>query len=180
MPAREAGLFRRLAAAGYDGLLLLAILFLVTGLLLLVTHGEAITRERVGAWAYAYQALLALLVAAYFGVSWTARGQTLGMKAWRIRVETAAGALPGWRQVLVRLACAAPLYLLLLGATLLFMAHRVGWPALLAAGLPLAASLGAHALTGRGALHDRLSGTRVVSEPPAADGASAPARPPPP
>jgi uncharacterized RDD family membrane protein YckC len=167
LPALHAGIFRRLAAAGYDGLLLAAVLFLVTGLLLLTTHGEAITRERVGAWAYAYQTLLALLVAAYFGASWTARGQTLGMKAWGIRVETAGGALPGWREVLVRLACAAPLYLAFLGATLLCMAHRAGWPALVAGSLPLAASLAAHALTGRGTLHDRLSGTRVVTELPA-------------
>jgi uncharacterized RDD family membrane protein YckC len=171
VPAPAAGVFRRLAAAAYDGLLLMAVLFLVTGLLLFATHGEAITRERVGAWAYAYQALLVLLVAAYFGVSWTARGQTLGMKAWGIRVETVTGALPGWRAVLARLACAAPLYLALLGATLLFMAHRAGWLAPVAGSVPLAASLATHALTGRGTWPDRLSGTRVVNEAPAAQAA---------
>jgi uncharacterized RDD family membrane protein YckC len=165
LPAPHAGIFRRLAAAGYDGLLLAAVLFLVTGLLLPATRGEAITHARVGAWAYAYQTLLALLVVAYFGVSWTARGQTLGMKAWGIRVETAAGVLPAWRQVLLRLAFAAPLYLAAVGAALLCMAHRAGWPALLGGSLPLAASLGLHALTGRGTLHDRLSGTRVVAVP---------------
>ncbi len=162
MPAPQAGLFRRLAAAGYDGLLVAAVLFLVTALLLLPTRGEALTPASVGAWAYAYDALLALMVAGYFGVAWTTRGQTLGMKAWDIRVETTNGALPGWRAVLVRLACAAPLYLLLVGATLMFMARRTGWLGLLAAALPLAANLAVHALTGRGTLHDRLSGTRVV------------------
>jgi uncharacterized RDD family membrane protein YckC len=163
VPAPHAGTLRRLAAAAYDGLLLVAVLFLVTGLLLLATHGEAITHARVGTWAYAYRALLALVVVAYFGVSWLARGQTLGMKAWSIRVESAAGALPTWRDVLVRLAWAAPLYLALLGAVLLFMAHRAGWLALAVGSAPLAASFGAHALLGRGTLHDRLSGTRVVS-----------------
>jgi uncharacterized RDD family membrane protein YckC len=166
VPLPHAGLLRRLAAAAYDGLLLLAVLFLVTGLLLLATRGEAITHDRVGAWFYAYQALLAALVVAYFGVSWTARGQTLGMKAWSIRLETEAGGPPTWRTVLVRLAWAAPLYLALLGATLLYMAHRIAWFWLVAAVLPLALSLGAHALKGRGALHDRLSGTRVVQETP--------------
>jgi uncharacterized RDD family membrane protein YckC len=170
VPPPPAGLFRRLAAAAYDGLLLMALLFLVTGLLLITTHGEAITYERVGAWVFGYQLLLAALVAAYFGISWTARGQTLGMKAWRIRVETAAGALPGWPTVLVRLACAAPLYLALLGALLLFMARRAGWPALAAGSVPLAASYGAQALWHRGTLHDRLSGTRVVREDPPAAG----------
>jgi uncharacterized RDD family membrane protein YckC len=157
-----------LAAAVYDGLLLAALLFLFTALLLLLTGGEAITPERVGAWSYVYQAALAALVVAYFGVSWTARGQTLGMKAWGIRVETAAGTLPGWRTVLMRLACTAPLYLALLGGALLFMARRVGWLGLVAAALPLALSLGVHALGGHGTLHDRLSGTRVVREAPAA------------
>lgn len=168
MPVIHSGVFRRLAAAAYDGLLLIAVLFLVTGLLLVATHGEAITHERVGAWAYAYQGLLALVVAGYFGVAWTARGQTLGMKAWSIRLETAAGALPGWPAVLLRVACAAPLYLPLLGATLLVMAHRVGWLGVVASALPLAADLGVQAYSGQGTLHDRLSGTRIVPAAPAA------------
>ena len=162
MAAPHAGLFRRLAAAGYDGLLVIAVLFLVTALLLIPTHGEAVTPANVGAWAYAYDALLAALVTAYFGVAWTARGQTLGMKAWDIRVETTSGALPGWRAVLLRLACAAPIYLALLGATLMFMARLTGWPGLVAGVLPLAADLAVHAATGRGTLHDRLSRTRIV------------------
>jgi uncharacterized RDD family membrane protein YckC len=162
LSAPQAGLFRRLAAAAYDGLLVLAVLFLVTALLLIPTHDEAVTPANVGAWAYAYDALLALAVAGYFGVAWTARGQTLGMKAWDIRVESADGALPGWRAVLVRLACAGPLYLLLVGATLMFMAHRTGWAGLVAGSLPLAANLAVHALTGGGTVHDRLSRTRIV------------------
>ena len=106
MPATQAGLIRRLGAAAYDGLLVLAVLFLVTALLLIPTRGEAITPANVGAWAYAYDSVLALLVAGYFGLAWTARGQTLGMKAWSIRLETAAGTTAGWRAVLLRLACA--------------------------------------------------------------------------
>ena len=164
MPVSHSGVFRRLAAAAYDGLLLIAVLFLVTGLLLVTTHGEAITRARVGAWSYAYQGLLALLVAGYFGLAWTARGQTLGMKAWGIRLETAAGTTPGWPAVLLRLACAAPLYLAVLGALLLLMAHRIGALGVVASALPLALSLGVQAVTGRGALHDRLSRTRIVPD----------------
>jgi len=167
LPVLHAGVFRRLAAALYDGLLVTAVLFLVTGLLLVTTRGEAITHERVGAWAYAYQAVLALLVAGYFGFAWTARGQTLGMKAWGIRLETAAGTLPGWPAVLLRLACATPLYLPPLGAALLLMAHRAGWVVVVASLLPLAASLGAQAFAGQGTLHDRLSRTRVVLDAPA-------------
>jgi uncharacterized RDD family membrane protein YckC len=164
LDAGHAGVLRRLAAAGYDGLLVVAVLFLATALLLIPTHGEAVTPANVGAWAYAYDALLAGMVAGYFGVAWTARGQTLGMKAWGIRLETVSGTLPGWRAVLVRLACAAPLYLVLLGALLMFMAHRTGWFGLAAGTLPLAANLAVHALGGRGTLHDRLTGTRIVRD----------------
>jgi uncharacterized RDD family membrane protein YckC len=166
--ARVAGAFRRLAAAAYDALLVLAVLFVVTGLLTIATHGEAITRARVGAWVYLYQALMALVVAAYFGVAWTARGQTLGMKAWSIRVETAAGALPDWRRALLRLACAAPFYLCLVGGLLLYMARLASVLALIAGALPLVASLAALSRGSGGALHDRWSGTRVVRiDPPA-------------
>ncbi|MBS0394976.1 MAG: RDD family protein [Proteobacteria bacterium] len=168
MPAALAGNARRLAAAGYDGLLLAAVLFLVTALLLPATGGESITPEHVGGWAHAYRLLLALVVLLYFGVSWTRRGQTLGMKAWRLRLETASGALPRWRDVCLRLACSAPLYLALLGAALLHMARLTGWGGLALGALPLAASFATHALGGRGTLHDRLSATRVVVDPPPA------------
>jgi len=42
IPARAAGLFRRLAALFYDSLLLLAIWFVATALLLPFTEGEAL------------------------------------------------------------------------------------------------------------------------------------------
>ena len=164
MHATQASTFRRLAAAGYDTLLVTALLLLVTALAMIATRGEAITADRVGAWAYAYRALVAAVVALYFGVAWTARGQTLGMKTWGIRLETAAGTVPGWRTALLRLACAAPLYLALVGSLLLYMAHRTQWPVAVLGALPLTASFAAHGITGRGTLHDRLSGTRIVRD----------------
>jgi uncharacterized RDD family membrane protein YckC len=165
VPAASAGTFRRLAAASYDGLLLLAVLMLVTALLQLLTGGAAITRARVGGFEYLYRAVLALCVAGYFGSAWTRRGQTLGMKSWGIRLETAAGSLPGWHDVARRLAIAAPLYLLAIAGALLYTARRGSWWLALACALPLAVSFAWHAATGRGTLHDRLSGTRVVCVP---------------
>jgi uncharacterized RDD family membrane protein YckC len=158
----RAGVFRRLAAAVYDGLLLLAVLALLTTTLQLLTHGEAITRANVGGWEYPYRALLALTLAGYFGVSWTRGGQTLGMKAWQIRLERANGTAVGWAAVGRRLLCAAPLYVLAIYGTLLFMMRGSRWPTLVACYLPVVASFAWHACTGRGTLHDRLSGTRVV------------------
>ena len=40
----------------------------------------------------------------YLGWCWTRSGQTLGMRAWRMRVRTRAGARLGWRHALARFA----------------------------------------------------------------------------
>jgi uncharacterized RDD family membrane protein YckC len=102
------------------------------------------------------------VVAAYYGSAWTRSGETLGMKAWRIRVEVPGGARHNGRGTLVRLACAAPLYLLAIGGLLAFAARLGGWLLLAACCLPLAASYAWLLLGAGGTLHDRLSRTRVV------------------
>ncbi|HKE43969.1 MAG TPA: RDD family protein [Steroidobacteraceae bacterium] len=105
--AASAGLFRRFAALFYDLLLIVAVLMTVTWLLLPLTRGEAITRESVGAFEYLYRALLLGLIVAYYGVSWTRSGETVGMLAWKIRVVRGDGSVLRWRDVLLRLAAAA-------------------------------------------------------------------------
>jgi uncharacterized RDD family membrane protein YckC len=105
--AASAGLFRRFAALFYDLLLIVAVLMTVTWLLLPLTRGEAITRESVGALEYLYRALLLGLIVAYYGVSWTRSGETVGMLAWKIRVVRGDGSALRWRDVLLRLAAAA-------------------------------------------------------------------------
>lgn len=99
-----AGLARRLAALGYDALLLLALLFVATFVLLPLTGGEAITAARYGAGAWLYRAYLALLSFGYFGWSWTHSGQTLGMKSWQLRLESRDGSMPRWPDALRRFA----------------------------------------------------------------------------
>ena len=167
MAGESAGTFRRLAAATYDGLLLLAVLMLVTALLQVFTHGEAITRASVGRYEYAYCALLLACVAGFYVPAWTRRGQTLGMKAWNIRLETVAGALATPSRALLRLAIAAPLYVLAITGVLVMIAHRGGPLMLIACLAPVSASFAWHALTGAGTLDDRLSGTRVSRVAPA-------------
>jgi uncharacterized RDD family membrane protein YckC len=135
----SAGLLRRLAAIFYDTLLVAALLMFVTWLLLPLTGGRPIAAESPHWWMLAYRALLLASVVAYFGFFWTRGGQTLGMRAWRIRVVRNNGATLGWREAGVRLAAA------LLSA--------------------LAAGLGyLWALVDREGLtwHDRLSRTRIV------------------
>ncbi len=95
------GLGRRLAAIGYDALLLVAVLFVGTAALLPFTGGEAIRNGDV--W---YTVYLVALSFAYFGWFWTHGGQTLGMRSWRLRLVGAGRAGASWRQALVRFVCA--------------------------------------------------------------------------
>jgi uncharacterized RDD family membrane protein YckC len=99
-----AGVLRRFGAMLYDTLIVIALAMLATALLLPLTGGEAIVADRVGPFEYLYRALLVLLVVAFFGLFWTRRGQTLGMLAWRLRLEREDGGAIRWSDVLLRLA----------------------------------------------------------------------------
>jgi uncharacterized RDD family membrane protein YckC len=101
-----AGLTRRLAALAYDGLLLIALLFIVTACFLPLTGGTAITWDRFPLPWLLHKVAIAGVIAGFYGVSWTRRGETLGMTAWRLRVERLDGSLLTWRDTLVRIGAA--------------------------------------------------------------------------
>jgi uncharacterized RDD family membrane protein YckC len=113
-----ASLFRRTAALLYDLLLIAALLLMLTFALLPLTAGEAILTSTHGLLGRLYHALQLLLAFGYFGICWTRGGQTLGMKAWRIRIESADGRPPNWADAIVRFT---------IGATLLFLALIGFW-----------------------------------------------------
>lgn len=102
----SAGVLRRLGAMFYDLLLVIAVMMVVTAVLLPLTGGEAITNERFGAWEYAYRLLLLAIVILFFGMFWTRRGQTLGMQAWRLRIQREDGGQLSWLDVFKRLGAA--------------------------------------------------------------------------
>ena len=127
-------LWRRFAAIAYDSLLLFALLLLVTAALLPLTGGEAIRPGQP-----AYRLLLCLVAVVFFAGFWVHGGQTLGMRAWRLRVVRADGGRLRWRDALARLA-----------------ASLVSWTV---CGLGFLWVL----VDGEGlAWHDRLSRTRLV------------------
>jgi uncharacterized RDD family membrane protein YckC len=160
-----ASIWRRFAALVYDSLLLLAVLFLGTLALLPLTGGESITPQDSGAWELAYRAWVMLLTAGFFGISWTRRGQTLGMMSWKIRLLRDDGTLLRWPRALLRLLLGAAVALAAL-VGLLSVARTgsllpAGWGSALL--LPAAANylwmgFDPEART----LQDRLSGCRVV------------------
>jgi len=159
-----ATVWRRLAALVYDSLLLVAVLFLGTLVLLPLTGGESITPQDSGPWEYAYRAWIALLIAGFFGVSWTRRGQTLGMMSWKIRLQREDGRLPGWPQALLRLGVGAvPALAALVGLFAIGRADSTlgAWGTTL--WLPAVANyLWMGFDPGARTLQDRLTGLRVI------------------
>jgi len=135
---RPPHLLRRLGAIVYDTLLLLAVLFIAGMPLPLIP--ESIRFEpwvRHGTFVY-----LLLVSFAFFGWFWTHGGQTLGMRAWRIRITSHAGGPVSWKLAARR-----------------FVLALFSWAP---AGLGFLWSL---LDPDRRAWHDRLSGTRLVLVP---------------
>jgi uncharacterized RDD family membrane protein YckC len=87
----NAGFGRRLAALVYDFLLLAALLMIYTGGALFFTRGAAVVPATAGSWVYLYRAGLVLVIGGYYVINWLRSGQTLGMRAWRLRVVTVSG-----------------------------------------------------------------------------------------
>jgi len=80
------GFLRRLAAQLYDGLLLLAVLFMAVAIALPFNGGNAYPAGHIGFSLY-----LLTVSFFYYAWFWTHGGQTLGMRAWKIRLEKADG-----------------------------------------------------------------------------------------
>jgi uncharacterized RDD family membrane protein YckC len=132
--AAPAGLWRRLAAMAYDWLLLGSAYFVLTLVLLAARGGAAVAP---GTWWYTLS--LVMVGFLFYGWFWTHGGQTLGLRAWNLRVQRADGGPLSWSDASRRFAAAATL-LLPPGLGLAWIAvdrQRAAW-------------------------HDRLSRTRIV------------------
>lgn len=130
------GLWRRLAAIFYDS-------WLVLGLWFVGAAADYLLQSALGTGDAPYRLPLQLYLLAcpfvFFGYFWTHGGQTLGMRAWRLKLLDTAGRKVGWRQSLIRVAAA---YLSALALGLGYL-----WILVDPAGM---------------SWHDRLSGTRLV------------------
>lgn len=101
-----ASLPRRLAAIVYDALLLLGVLIgataLVLGLTVAVVGGAAFRAHNPLAGNPFFQTYLFLVCFFFYGGFWTHGGQTLGMRAWRLRLQRRDGRGVNWWQALLR------------------------------------------------------------------------------
>lgn len=135
-------LLRRLAAMAYDGLLILALAFVVSALMLLISGGHLGQPDRPLWLLWAHRIVLAASVWGFFAWFWTHGGQTLGMRAWRLRLVATDGGPVTWAQAVRRFA-GATLSLAALGLGylwILFDPEQRSW-------------------------HDRLSGTHLILVP---------------
>ncbi len=100
------GLLRRLAAISYDSLLLGGVLFVATalamGLVVAVIGAEAFKVRSPLAHNPFFQTYLLWVCFFFYGGFWVYGGQTLGMRAWRLRVQRRDGRGIGWWQALLR------------------------------------------------------------------------------
>jgi uncharacterized RDD family membrane protein YckC len=105
---KPAGLFKRLAALLYDTLLLLALWFVATAILLPLTGGKAFSPNNPLLTTY-----LLFISFFFYGWFWMHGGQTLGMRAWRLQIRNLRPGPISWWQVLLRFLIALPSGLLL-------------------------------------------------------------------
>jgi uncharacterized RDD family membrane protein YckC len=152
-----AGLPRRLAAIVYDSLLLGGILFAATllalALVVAVIGVEAFEARDPLSGNPFFRGYLLLICFFFYGGFWIHGGQTLGMRAWRLRVQRRDGRGIGWWQALARFMIAG-LWL----APVVFL-HRAFEAGL---GPSLAAGFGGLLLLLVLRLPDRLSETELV------------------
>ncbi len=161
----SAGPFRRFAALVYDSLLLLAVLFLGTLVVLPLSGGEAITLDGSGPWEYVYRIYVLLLILGFFGLPWTRRGQTLGMMSWKIRLVLADGGSVSWQRAALRLAIGVVIVAAALSGLWLARGDGGALPAAALSGPALVNYLWM-AFDGQSrTLQDVLSATRVVRLP---------------
>ena len=94
---RRAALWLVMGAAVYDALVCIAIFFVVSALAVVANRGQAIPPGTI-----IYDVALLVAPLPYFTWCWTRGGQTLGMRAWRVRLARMDGEAVSMRDCLVR------------------------------------------------------------------------------
>jgi uncharacterized RDD family membrane protein YckC len=116
MQRTQANFFRRLASFIYDALVVIAFTMLATVLYLLIIqciitigwlqlgdHEDIAELVNHSALLYSIRAILLISVSLlFFSYFWTKSGQTIGMRAWRLKVQNPDGSLLSWPKATLR------------------------------------------------------------------------------
>ncbi|MDE2149934.1 MAG: RDD family protein [Gammaproteobacteria bacterium] len=155
-----APVWRRLGAAAYDAVIYAALL--AVSVMVSLVLAVPLELDRGAGWQTLLRALALLVGLGYFGWSWIHGGQTLGLRAWRLRMRRHGGGALGWRLAVTRYAWTlAPL------VTGLWLASRLHGPAAAAAlaAAGLAPYLPCLSDSRNRSLADLLAGTELTLEP---------------
>ena len=154
------GLARRMACFVYEGLLLFGIGLIpgALGALFVALTGQHYPLQS----DTALRTYTFLLYAVYFTWFWSARGQTLAMQTWRLRVVNADGTPLTQRRALARFLASCMWFAP--AAALAALNHWTRWQALATAGVGVVAyALATLLQPQRQFWHDALCRTRLVS-----------------
>lgn len=142
VPTDYAPLWRRIAAAFYDGLLLLALW--LSGTLLAVVAQDLLRLPSGAGWQQGLRLYYLMIGLLFFGGCWTHGGQTPGLRAWRLRLQRDDGATLRWPVAAVRyLAMLVSWIIALLPLLALIPALRGHFPGLATAGAVAVVALAA-------------------------------------
>ncbi|MDR9828275.1 RDD family protein [Vibrio sp. FNV 38] len=113
-----AGMIRRFAALFYDALIILAIEMLAAGVVVAILEaglamgivnygqyadvGDFLSKHPI--WSPLYTFYLAVIWIGFFAYFWTRAGQTLGMRAWKLKLISEEGPKVTLTQALIRIA----------------------------------------------------------------------------
>lgn len=163
----------RIIAIVYDGMLILALLFLVGTVLTVIgtmlTMETGVTSDQAQTLPRWYQNLVLtpafiLTLIGFYGLFWRRAGQTLGMQTWRLKTVDSEGQLLTWSKSVKRIlaACVVPLLCGLIG----YAFHGTRAAMLLSAFFGLMFNY-LFCIFNRGglAVHDMLSGTVTLKMP---------------
>lgn len=156
--AQVPSVLRRLGSMLYEILLLIAVTIVAGAVFLAANRGAVAT----GWVRHLEQVYFAAVFAAYFLYCWLRGGQTLAMKAWRIRLVVPGRARVPAPTALLRLVYATILLGAFAAAVIAAFVHGNPWVAfatLAITGIDLGWALVDRE---RQFLHDRLAGTRLV------------------
>lgn len=87
---------KRLGALLYDFMIFVALVMVLTGILMLINNEALVQNIPV------YRSILFITIFSFYAFLWTRSGQTLGMLAWRLRVQTPEGESLTLTQALIR------------------------------------------------------------------------------
>jgi len=169
-PRAGTSLARRLAAMAYEGLVVTAILLIAS-----FPFAGAASARLEGLTRHLFQAYLFLVLGLYFVWCWRRGGQTLPMKAWKLRIVDRRGLPPATPRAVLRYALAAAALGSAAVAAIVLVQHPREPGAWLALVPGVVTILWSVVDRDRQFLHDRLAGTWIVpADPPAGRASAAP------